>query len=190
VELVAQASKRDRSLSADDGADTRAHLADGVDVGVHVAPDPHREAGGAQRLEVLSVVAQLSAGRGLVASGAQAPGERDGSGVERWRDRVSRRSRRDLGISLRRARVRVLAALDAGQAMEQVGPGPVTPRSCVEHDPAAERVRRGDPADDEPVAVGDEQGLLEPQLPVAAGQRDQAPGHVARAVMNLDASGG
>ena len=49
---------------------------------------------------------------------------------------------------------------------------------------------RGDPTDDEPVAVGDEQGFLEPELPVAAGQRDQAPGHGARGVMDLHTPGG
>ena len=83
MELVAQASSVIAPSARMMALTRSAHLADGVGVGVHVAPDPHRDPVRAQRFQVSSVITQLSAGWGLVARGAQAPGECDGTRLSR-----------------------------------------------------------------------------------------------------------
>ena len=59
-------------------------------------------------------------------------------------------------------------------------------RVGVEHDAAAERVRRRQRADHEPVAGGGHERLLEPELEVAAAELDQPRGRLARAVVHGD----
>jgi len=60
-------------------------------------------------------------------------------------------------------------------------------RSRVEHDPAAERVGRGDRADDDAVVGAGEQRPLDAKLPEPVPEVREATGRLARAVMDLDA---
>ncbi len=57
----------------------------------------------------------------------------------------------------------------------------------LEDDPAAERVRRRDRADDDPVAAAREHRPLEPQLPEPVAERRQPRRRLARAVVDVDA---
>ena len=63
-----------------------------------------------------------------------------------------------------------LAALEPGESRQQIARGAVAPRRGVEHDAAAERVRRRQGADHEPVAGQRHERPLEPQLGVAAAE--------------------
>ena len=85
-----------------------------------------------------------------------------------------------LGLGLR------LAALQPGEAGEQVAARAVAGWVGVEHDAAAERVGRRERADHHAVAARGHERLLEAQLEVAAAELGQPGRRLARAVVHGD----
>ena len=146
AELVAQAGERDLAVALDDRDDARL--------------DTAASASGWMCMSRPSRTARPCARSAASASGGRA--RRRAAARSRRRAGAPRASRRRVGGTgaARRARRRLrrrlglrLAALEPREPGEQVARRPVAARRGIEHDAAAERVRRRERADHEPVAA-------------------------------------
>ena len=119
------------------------------------------------------------------ARAAPAPSRPAGAAPAPW-GRASRRAHPGGGGRLRRTRGG-RARAQRLQPLAHRGPGTVAARGRIEHDAAAERVRRRDRADHDAVAGARQERMLQPRLPQVAAQPHEPPGGVAGAVVHVHA---